>query len=313
MIALPVVDLPQPDSPTRPSVSPVQDVEADVGDGVDLQARATDRELDDEVLDPQQRLVGGRRCAVPLPAIRRLPDVRSTVSPSLAAVGSAAATPALVARERLGAFGRADRVEARELVARRCRGRRAAAPPRGTAPARTGSAARTCSPSAGCTRSGGRPAIDVEPRVARQRRASGSTSAAPRCTGGASARTACAPAPSRRPARRTSPRCRRRGPATTPRSWVTRIIAMNRSRCCAWSRSRICACTVTSSAVVGSSAKSSFGPHASAIAIITRWRMPPESWCGYSLQAPLGSGMPTDCEQRRARSRSRSPCETSRW
>ena len=48
-------------------------------------------------------------------------------------------------------------------------------------------------------------------------------------------------------------------PATTPRSWVTRIIAMNRSRCCSWSRSRICACTVTSSAVVGSSAKSSFG------------------------------------------------------
>ena len=39
---------------------------------------------------------------------------------------------------------------------------------------------------------------------------------------------------------------------------------------------------VTSSAVVGSSAISSFGSHASAIAIITRCRMPPESWCGYS-------------------------------
>ncbi len=48
-------------------------------------------------------------------------------------------------------------------------------------------------------------------------------------------------------------------PATTPRSWVTRIIAMCRSRCCCCSRLRICACTVTSSAVVGSSANSSFG------------------------------------------------------
>jgi hypothetical protein len=37
---------------------------------------------------------------------------------------------------------------------------------------------------------------------------------------------------------------------------------------------------MASSAVVGSSAISSFGSHASAIAIITRWRSPPESWCG---------------------------------
>jgi hypothetical protein len=43
---------------------------------------------------------------------------------------------------------------------------------------------------------------------------------------------------------------------------------------------RICACTVTSSAVVGSSAISRSGSLASAIAIITRWRWPPESWCG---------------------------------
>ncbi len=39
----------------------------------------------------------------------------------------------------------------------------------------------------------------------------------------------------------------------------------------------ICACTVTSSAVVGSSAISSRGDNASAIAIITRCRMPPEN------------------------------------
>jgi hypothetical protein len=37
---------------------------------------------------------------------------------------------------------------------------------------------------------------------------------------------------------------------------------------------------VTSSAVVGSSAISRSGPQASAMAITTRWRWPPESWCG---------------------------------
>ena len=43
---------------------------------------------------------------------------------------------------------------------------------------------------------------------------------------------------------------------------------------------RICACTVTSSAVVGSSAMRRSGSLASAMAIMTRWRCPPESWCG---------------------------------
>ena len=37
---------------------------------------------------------------------------------------------------------------------------------------------------------------------------------------------------------------------------------------------------VTSSAVVGSSAMSRSGLFMSAIAIATRWRMPPENWCG---------------------------------
>ena len=53
-------------------------------------------------------------------------------------------------------------------------------------------------------------------------------------------------------------------------------------------RSRICAWIVTSSAVVGSSAISSFGLQASAIAIITRCRMPPDSWCGYSPMRRCG-------------------------
>ena len=50
---------------------------------------------------------------------------------------------------------------------------------------------------------------------------------------------------------------------------------------------------VTSSAVVGSSAMISFGPHISAIAIITRWRRPPESWWGYWRSRSGAAVMPT--------------------
>src|SRR5439155_4489643 len=64
--------------------------------------------------------------------------------------------------------------------------------------------------------------------------------------------------------------------ATTPRLWVTKITAMPVACCSSFISSRICACTVTSSAVVGSSAISTRGLQASAMAIITRWRMPPE-------------------------------------
>ena len=48
---------------------------------------------------------------------------------------------------------------------------------------------------------------------------------------------------------------------------------------------------MTSSAVVGSSASSTFGSQASAIAIAARWRMPPENSCGYRSAA--AAGMPT--------------------
>ena len=81
-----------------------------------------------------------------------------------------------------------------------------------------------------------------------------------------------------RPAYITATRSAR--PAITPRSCVTRITAMA-SRCRSESiSSRICFWMVTSRAVVGSSAISSFGSQASAMAIITRCRMPPDSWCG---------------------------------
>ena len=76
-------------------------------------------------------------------------------------------------------------------------------------------------------------------------------------------------------------------------SWVMSTMAVPLSRCSSRSRSKIWACTVTSSAVVGSSAIRMSGRQASAMAIITRWRMPPESWCGYSSTRRSGAAIPT--------------------
>ena len=63
---------------------------------------------------------------------------------------------------------------------------------------------------------------------------------------------------------------------------------------------RICAWMVTSSAVVGSSAISTAGRHASAMAIITRWRRPPLSWNGKSRTRCSWSGTPTEPSRRAA-------------
>ena len=73
------------------------------------------------------------------------------------------------------------------------------------------------------------------------------------------------------------------------------------------SSSRICAWIVTSSAVVGSSATSSSGLFASAMAIITRWRCPPESWCGQASSRASGSRMPTRLSSSIVRSRAGAP------
>jgi len=83
-----------------------------------------------------------------------------------------------------------------------------------------------------------------------------------------------------------------------PRSWLISIRVMPSSACSSSSSSMIWAWVVTSSAVVASSAMSSRGRQASAIAIMTRCRIPPESWCGYSALRCSGSGMCT----RRSRS-----------
>ena len=100
--------------------------------------------------------------------------------------------------------------------------------------------------------------------------------------------------------------------ATTPRSWVMNISAVPARSLKLRSRSVIWACTVTSSAVVGSSAINNLGSQISAIAIITRCRMPPENWCGYSSWRRAGSGMPTRASAAMARSRA-SARLTGKW
>ncbi len=68
--------------------------------------------------------------------------------------------------------------------------------------------------------------------------------------------------------------------AITPRSWVMKRIEAPVSALSWFISSRIWAWIVTSSAVVGSSAIISRGLQARAIAIITRWRIPPLIWWG---------------------------------
>ena len=66
-----------------------------------------------------------------------------------------------------------------------------------------------------------------------------------------------------------------RWPASA-RSWVMKIVAMPIRAARSLTRSMITACVVTSRPVVGSSAISRDGFAASAIAIMTRWHMPPD-------------------------------------
>ena len=61
---------------------------------------------------------------------------------------------------------------------------------------------------------------------------------------------------------------------------MIRMIAVLNASLTRPSVSSTCACTVTSSAVVGSSAMISSGSLMIDMAIIARWRMPPENSCG---------------------------------
>ena len=95
--------------------------------------------------------------------------------------------------------------------------------------------------------------------------------------------------------------------ATTAMSWVMNMTAVPVSRLSRLMRARISAWIVTSSAVVGSSAISRRGSQAKAMAITTRWRIPPESSCGYCFSRRSGSGMRT------CRSSSSARASAARW
>ncbi len=73
--------------------------------------------------------------------------------------------------------------------------------------------------------------------------------------------------------------------------WVINTMAMPWSRFSSWSDRTIWAWVVTSSAVVGSSAIRSDGRLAVPMAIMTRWRIPPESWWGYSFARCAAAGI----------------------
>ena len=81
--------------------------------------------------------------------------------------------------------------------------------------------------------------------------------------------------------------------ATTPKSWVISITPILSSFFRLFIRSSICACIVTSRAVVGSSHISSSGSHDSAMAITALCLIPPENSCGYWLNLSSGFGIPT--------------------
>ena len=185
-----------------------------------------------------------------------------------------------IARRARDADARGARALRRDGSATRARRRsdRAADAPSRTDPTRTGSGRESGSRSARPLEEERFPEWSRDGRAFRRRAASRAT--IPRCRDGAADRTAFRRALSST----TSPPyitiTRDAVSATTPRSCVmSRIEVPNffwRSR----SSSRICAWIVTSSAVVGSSAITSAGFMTSAMAITTRWRMPPESWCG---------------------------------
>ena len=152
-----------------------------------------------------------------------------------------------------------------------------------------GQRARNAQPDGGLSMFGGAPGIGVS----RSRPSAGMLARRPCVYGwvGWAKIGPISPFSATRPAYMTCTRSATR--AITPRSWVIRTTAVFISRRIRCSTSRIWACTVTSSAVVGSSAIRTSGSLAIAIAIITRWRMPPENSWGNWLARSRGWGMPT--------------------
>ena len=251
--ARPSVDLPQPDSPTRPSVS----------------RSRTSKETPST--------------ACTTPTCRRSTPVPCTGKCRTTSRACRSGSPVTSRPPRRSSSGGAAR-DARRAGGDRRRGDRrrpgrSAAAARSSARSGTGSVRRRRIPA---TSRRARRAPLRWPSAARAAgdRCAGSNRAAPTCTGAADRARIwrVVPCSTTRPAYITITRSATS--ATTPRSWVISTTADDDSRRSVRIRSRICAWMVTSSAVVGSSAISTRGLHERAIAIITRCRMPPENWCG---------------------------------
>ena len=75
--------------------------------------------------------------------------------------------------------------------------------------------------------------------------------------------------------------------------WVIKMVAVPRRSFNSFIRDRTCAWMVTSRAVVGSSAIKRSGSQDRAMAIMARWRIPPENSWGKDSQRFSGDGIPT--------------------
>ena len=263
VISRPVVVLPQPDSPTSDSVSP----------------RSTSKSRPSTARTaPTWRCRSPRRTGkcFSSPLATAAGRARRAV-PGSARAGSVTATPP-PPRPGSGAAGRrrGGRRPGGPAPTSRSSGRSVSASP--PVSSRSGSAGGTGSPAAGRAGSAGcRGSAPAGP--AAPCRSAAPTPAGPTCRGARGRKHPRAgPYSTPRPAYIT--RMSSATSATTPRSWVMSMTAESNSACRSRIRSRICACTVTSSAVVGSSAISRSGLYASAMAIIARCRMPPENLCG---------------------------------
>ena len=356
----PTVVLPQPDSPTSPSVSPRRIVKLTPSTAWTLRDRpledaALDREVLHEVADLDERLrrpdgrADRRRRAAPSPRSfaphRRLVRLRAERIVMVRVVRVAEDAGRVGLHGRPGSQPVIARGAGREHLlgghvgprhpARRSRDRpsgrrrdRASSGPRGrrraggvpggrrsaiTLSSATRAAQRGAKrqPFGRSIRFGTLPGMTLS--SSRTSPTSGIDSIRPACTDGSARRksvitSACSTIS---PAYITATRSHIS--ATTPRSWVIRMIAVPVcSRRCRI-RSRIWAWIVTSSAVVGSSAISSSGSHARAIAIITRWAMPPDISCGKDLSPALGVRDADHLRAARGRARGPGRCFIPRW
>ena len=264
--ALPIVVLPDPDSPTRPRVSPrAIENETSFTAGAALREYCTTRLRTSSSgvaapSSPVEQVLIGHRSA---PTVTGCPPLLLAAEHLVTA--DAADAPAPSARGSSG-IARQALVPRRTGSGRRTGIRSATNPVRAPAPGSTRGA--------WCPRSS-------TPRAGRP-------PGAPSCTDARAAPARRARTPSRRarPAYITATSSHRS--ATTPRSWVTSTTDISRSATSPRSSPRISACTVTSSAVVGSSATSRRGEPASARAMATRWAMPPGDLVGVALQHARG-------------------------